>query len=607
MEKFKKSVLDYINSNSRFALLIDGEWGIGKTHFIKNEIIRALEGKKSEKNQEEIVPIYVSLYGVTDYIDLKKKLNFAILSSKGFRKVIGKSSGIFKKGGKAIESVASNFLPVKGLTYGIEELMSIVDETQLNSDSRNIVLFIDDLERLGKELSLTDCLGLINSEYMEKMNCKVVFITNEKEIIELEEFNKIKEKTIDKTMQYTPNAKVVLKGILNDSKNDFLKENSDWIAEIITFYNKSTNIRTFYSTINNFIDLQKKLKSGNFEDDMLSNKDLQKSLFLNILVITEVYKSGDLTKDNVSKLAPNLRSIKSGNMERISKNEESINDIIIEKYETLTNQYYTDFMFYFDAINLYILSAVFDENKFLDSYKSWISAFKENPDLDYYPTLYDFRKMSDIEIKDRQKAILNSVKKDKYQFEDLLRIYKLLLEFEKMDVLLIETEFKETLDKKIKEKYFDLDDISDVRIESLFFIINDDNKFKELIELQDSITDLSLEKRKSKSEKLLIAIFEDNSDLLQKYNAILFQYPIFESLNNDLMDQYIFGENNRADNLWLYIRGNCNKGHNPGIKEQEMLHIKSIIKKIDGQDKSKMQKVDKFKLKQLIEILKELK
>ena len=61
-------------------------------------------------------------------------------------------------------------------------------------------------------------------------------------------------------MQYTPNAKVVLKGILNDSKNDFLKENSDWIAEIITFYNKSTNIRTFYSTINNFIDLQKKTK-----------------------------------------------------------------------------------------------------------------------------------------------------------------------------------------------------------------------------------------------------------------------------------------------------------------------------------------------------------
>lgn len=124
MKNIKNGIDNYIKSNSQYALLLDGEWGSGKTYFIKHDIMNDLQ-KKSD-----YCPIYVSLYGLTNMMDVRKRINLAILSSSGIRKKLSRNNESvtsFKNKSLAIENIGANFLPIRGLTYGIEELVSFVD------------------------------------------------------------------------------------------------------------------------------------------------------------------------------------------------------------------------------------------------------------------------------------------------------------------------------------------------------------------------------------------------------------------------------------------------------------------------------------------------
>ena len=59
--EIKDIIIDYLkNDKSNQAILIDGEWGSGKTFFIKENIISEIKEKLTD------VPVYyVSLYGIS--------------------------------------------------------------------------------------------------------------------------------------------------------------------------------------------------------------------------------------------------------------------------------------------------------------------------------------------------------------------------------------------------------------------------------------------------------------------------------------------------------------------------------------------------------------
>ncbi|HDH4926193.1 TPA: chromosomal replication initiator DnaA, partial [Staphylococcus aureus] len=40
MEKLNEAIKNYIDSDGLFALFIDGQWGVGKTYYIKNKILK---------------------------------------------------------------------------------------------------------------------------------------------------------------------------------------------------------------------------------------------------------------------------------------------------------------------------------------------------------------------------------------------------------------------------------------------------------------------------------------------------------------------------------------------------------------------------------------
>lgn len=131
---------------------------------------------------------------------------------------------------------------------------------------------------MGEEIRQEDCLGLINSDYMERLKCKVIFIANSTELKEIDDFNKVKEKTIDKTILFESDSREIIKEILSKSKNNFIKENIDWITKLYSFYNKSINIRIFQSVISDFEELDNKMKSLPINVDKIEL--MSKSLFL---------------------------------------------------------------------------------------------------------------------------------------------------------------------------------------------------------------------------------------------------------------------------------------------------------------------------------------
>lgn len=61
-EEILELIQHYLVTNIyNYAVLIDGDWGCGKTHFIKYDLIPNIE--KSERGKK---PIYISLYGIQD-------------------------------------------------------------------------------------------------------------------------------------------------------------------------------------------------------------------------------------------------------------------------------------------------------------------------------------------------------------------------------------------------------------------------------------------------------------------------------------------------------------------------------------------------------------
>ena len=59
----EKIIYDYLeNKNINYAIMIDGEWGSGKTYFIKNKVVGKYENA-----------LYISLYGISSVDKLSEK------------------------------------------------------------------------------------------------------------------------------------------------------------------------------------------------------------------------------------------------------------------------------------------------------------------------------------------------------------------------------------------------------------------------------------------------------------------------------------------------------------------------------------------------------
>jgi len=158
-----------------FAVLVSGSWGIGKTFLVRRYLDRhaAQTGKRY---------LYVSLYGLAtagEINDAVVEALFPMVARKGI-----------KLAGKLAAAVSKKLL--------IE--IPKVKYSDLVDRFGGMTIVFDDLERC--RLGRADVLGFIN-RYVEHDACSVIILANESEI-DGDEYKRVKEKVVGKTLAITP-------------------------------------------------------------------------------------------------------------------------------------------------------------------------------------------------------------------------------------------------------------------------------------------------------------------------------------------------------------------------------------------------------------------
>ena len=154
MEELVESILDYIRADyTDYAIMINGEWGSGKTHFWNNKIKNKIESMHF--NGRKYTTIYMSLYGISNLEEISKKIFIETtqLMDKNLKKFMNNN------GQKKIPEYAKTGLDMANL-FGVTQNGDKIDYAEFfNTDDK--VLCFEDLEK--ENVDVIDILGYINN------------------------------------------------------------------------------------------------------------------------------------------------------------------------------------------------------------------------------------------------------------------------------------------------------------------------------------------------------------------------------------------------------------------------------------------------------------
>lgn len=320
-------ILRYLHDDSyNYAVLIDGEWGSGKTYFVNNTLTKIIEKQESDLETSRKVQ-YISLYGCKAISDVQE--NIAWSFAEDARKVIQDKNNFGTTGQKVSNNI---LLSSKKIGNAIlKKFLPNMPLYEIASDWLNLGSFIfvfDDLERC--DCPINEVFGFLN-ELVEHENTKVILIANEKELsgiaeiqylelqysltldnrinwpspntsnfravrksnsnlISLDEMEKrrkllfptkeansnyrrIREKLIGVTLKYEPNIPLIISEILKSSKYDpYIKDMLEKKKETFSLEMQNRNhknLRTFQFFLSKVSYLLEKLSDINTDPEYL--------------------------------------------------------------------------------------------------------------------------------------------------------------------------------------------------------------------------------------------------------------------------------------------------------------------------------------------------
>ncbi len=165
-----------------YAVMIDGDWGCGKTFFVKNRLVNELDKHEeelcetdsktdSEKENKKRNIVYVSLYGVKSIDEISKQILMeSYISNKNKLK-----NGV-EIVGKLLPTALDIFKSVTKIDVDDSKVFDTINKF---IPVKNSILIFDDLERC--DCPINEILGYINT-FVEQSKMKVIIIANQKEI-----------------------------------------------------------------------------------------------------------------------------------------------------------------------------------------------------------------------------------------------------------------------------------------------------------------------------------------------------------------------------------------------------------------------------------------
>lgn len=184
-KQIESEVIRYLGDNNyRYAILIEGEWGCGKTYFVLNSLQTVIDGYEETHSKRKVR--YISLYGCKSVEEIEENLYWSIVDEQFYKKYeqlthsenyFGKEKEKRQKSGKIVTNISKKMVSslMQRFEISSKAYEFISDFLSLN---KNIFIF-DDLERC--DCPPNDILGYING-LVEHEGAKVILIANEREI-----------------------------------------------------------------------------------------------------------------------------------------------------------------------------------------------------------------------------------------------------------------------------------------------------------------------------------------------------------------------------------------------------------------------------------------
>ncbi len=477
MEDLVESILDYVRADyTDYAIMINGEWGSGKTYFWNHKVKNKIESL--QLNGRKYTTIYMSLYGISNLEEISKKIFIETtqLMDKNLKKYMD------SHGQTNIPEYAKTGLDMANF-FGVTKNGEKIDYESFFS-TNNKVLCFDDLERAN--VDVVDILGYINN-FVEHDHIKTIIICNENELatkfkssnIEMKTFiatylldkqnelstkgetkpmvekirdkieyvfdnandyERIKEKLIGETFEYAPKFNYIINGLLMRFENNselirFLRENTNLI---ISTFNKSgtRNLRILKHALNDF---KKIFEIVNKAYPNTKLRVLQTMLIFTIAVSFEI-KAGKITKNKFVNIQSNEE------YKAILVSSRVLMDNRQFYIKEFDNNYYFNFKSeyrFFKFIEIYVRTRIFDMKALKKDMEAIINTI-DTEKLPGYKRLLteEYWKISDDQFPRIIKEVIEEVKKGQLQLIEIVKLFSYFSYFIKRG--LISNDIKET-------------------------------------------------------------------------------------------------------------------------------------------------------------------
>ena len=607
MEELVESILDYVRSDyTDYAIMINGEWGSGKTYFWDNKIKNKIESM--QLNGKKYTTIYMSLYGISNLEEISKKIFIETtqLMDKNLKKYMNAHNQT------NIPEYAKTGLDMANL-FGVTQNGDRLDYANFFTTDDKVLCF-DDLERAN--VDVIDILGYINN-FVEQDHIKTIIICNEKELatklkssnLEMKTFiatylldkegalsktekpivekiqdkieyvfdkandyERIKEKLIGETFEYAPEFSYIINGLLMRYENNtdlirFLRENTKFI---ISTFNKSgtRNLRILKHALNDFSKIYEMV---NKHYPNTNNRVMHTMLIFTIAISFEI-KAGKVTKDKFVNIANNeeYKSLLVSSRVLMDNRQFYIKEFDNNYYYNFKSEYR-----FFKFIEIYIRTRIFNMKVFKDDMETIINTI-DTDKLPAYKRLLteEYWKITDDQFSGVIGQVLDDVKNGKLKLIDITKLFAYFSYFAKKG--LIEHDIK-----TIKSVFLNGMNIASLTSE---YCPNVKEELAEMIAIRDdSDIDEILKHFESLNIKLKDKMYKEKAEEVFK-NIPMKMEKFYEMFDKECMDIPIF---KYYDVYQLFQRISCATNEDiVTIKEKLINRANKYTKEIEPEIKN---------------------
>ena len=604
LEKYKD------DPDPQYAVLLDGKWGCGKTFFIKSW----LDTFQTE-NEDELAPMYVSLFGVQTVKQINDTINgllFPFMNSKVYK--IGKTIT------KMVASAALRFnVDYDGdkksdgtVDFKLDPLMDLLNDKKEELKGRRILIF-DDLERAN--IGVKELYGYIN-RFVEHNRFKVIVVCNSTEITDKETFNRFREKVIGRTFEIHSDIDAAINSFANEIPTSyFVQQHISEVKEAFKLTGYS-NLRVLRQCIRDFNQIFQGIHIDN--GNPYQNKELFHFLIRFVVLYSEMSTSNkDIIANWKQKYAQALASDRPEMLElkrRISA--------IQQKYQPLEIKYGMDIFRERNDITFipdFCLKGI--------DLVGYLNAKLVPTERDSWDCLYQYYEMNNEDFESQYVMTESAVMDGSFRnYQDHLKAISILIELNDLGIKEMNSKVFDTSKAYVEKLIADIsssDSFADIKsnIINLLSSINqvsDNNELRKkfnsslngifatkLTELEHHYTEIL----ENLSDDNLLEIVDSMDKMLPDKSNSYQSYPIFKDANPERVAKRILSLSN-ASKFYFYRFLNRRYGADTGHFISRELTLDMPVLKEIGRRLSEvvdtLTLIDKYAVSSLVEMIKKI-